>query len=208
MVNPAVNSALRSAIDLALRNDVPKATITTALKKYTEATDANLRRHLFECRLYCKVYTVITFYTANLIQTRMQINTAMRKHNADQTKVKHIFTERGVINAIVRPTINETTIEDDCTTDAIECGANDVDVFDVAQRYVTFFCEPETLLGVKTGLERMGYQIENSDIVYEPSQTVLISAAERADYEKFKEKLNAIDGFDDIFDNVADETDG
>lgn len=131
----------------------------------------------------------------------------MRKHNADQTKVKHIFAERGVINAIVRPTIQETNIEDDCTTDAIECGANDVDVFDVAQRYVTFFCEPETLLGVKTQLERLGYQVENSDIVYEPSQMALISAAERVDYEKFKEKLMAIDGFDDVFDNIADDAD-
>lgn len=205
-LNPTVNSTLRSAIDLAIHNEVPKATITTALKKYTESADnANLRRHLFECRLYGKVFTVFAYYTANLAQTKIKINTALRKHNADQTRVKHIFTERGLINAVIRSNINETSMEDDCTTDAIECSANDVEIFDVTNRYVTFFCDADALPAVRMKLAKMGYQIENSDIVYEPSQTVSISKQEQLDYGKFKERLNSIEGFDDIFDNIAND---
>lgn len=200
---------MRSAVDIALKNNVPRVTIQAALKKLKECADeANLRRHVFECRLYKRVVVVFTYYSTNLAQTRIPLGTVFRKHNAELVKVKHLFNEKGYVDAQVRPGVNETNIEDDCTTDAIECGATDVHIHDAAQQQVTFYCEPDAVVDVRQRLEKLGYQIENSDVFFEPLNLIGISDKEKVDYEKFKERLRSIEGFDDVFDNIeGDEKD-
>lgn len=205
--NPETNSILRSTIDIALKYNVPRATIQSALKKMKECPDeANMRRHVFECRLYQKVFVVFTYYTINLGTTRVPLGTAFRKHNAELIKIRHMFEEKGYVDALVPPRVNESNIEDDCTTDAIECGASDVHVHNAAERQVTFYCEPNAVVGVRQNLEKLGYQIENSDISFDAHKLVRISKKEKLDYDKFMERLRAIEGFDDVFDNI--ESDG
>lgn len=206
--NPAINSALRSAVEEALRRDVSNSTIQTTLKKCSQMTDDQLiKRQLFELRLYNKVFVVFVIYTTNLAQAKIQLGTIFRKHKADVTNTKHMFTERGVIDAIARPEVRASHFEDDCTTDAIECGADDVEIHDAAKRQLTFICDPVEINRVKQKITALGYQIEYCERSYIPNTIVTINEAEKLDYAKFQDKLEAIDGFDDIFDNIEDDED-
>lgn len=189
-----------------MKNYVPKATIQAALKKASETPNAgSLQRHYFECRLYGRVFIIFAYCTTNLAQTKILLNTIFRKHNAELMRTRHVFEERGVIDAIARPEIDGATLEDDVTSDAIECGADDVHIFDGDKRLVTFFCEPRTMVAVRGALEKRGYQIEGSEWVFDIENRVQLNEAERNDYAKFNAKLNSIDGFDCIYDNVADD---
>lgn len=205
--NPELNTTLRNAIEEAQRRDVPKSTIQNLLKKLVETKDkTNFQRHLFEGKLYRKLCVVISIYTDSLAHTKIQIATVFRKHLVDAANTKRLFIERGVINVIARDGINTETIEDDCLSDAIECGAEDIEVFNAIERQVTFFCEPKEFLKVRQKLTAAGHKIEHSEIEFFPNaQLVQLAEAELKDYKKFKTKLENIEGFDEVYDNLDDD---
>lgn len=206
--NPAINPVLKSAIDEAINRNVPASTIKTVLKKLSETPDTSkVHRHLYEGRLFGKVFLVIAVYTENLAQTRAQLGSPFKKHGFSINNTKHLFTERGVIEASVRPEIRDDHFEDDCLNDAVECGAEDVEVHDVAQRQVTFYCEPNEFASVKQKLIKCGYKIIDSECVFFwESPTVKLTEEETKNYQQFKERLSqGVDGFDTVYDNVEDE---
>lgn len=206
--NTESNLRLRTAIESAIKKGVLKTTIQMALKKLKENPDASqLQRHIFECRVYNKVFMIAVYYTVNWGLTKSLVGNAFRRHNAEIIKTTHLFDEKGYINGIVRSGVNTENMQDDCETDAIETGANEVYIEDVADRQVTFYCEPQVpyINGVRQQLEKLGYKIEESGISYEPHNLVAINVKEQLDYTKFREKLEAIDGFDELFDNIEDD---
>lgn len=202
--NPEHNSTLRNAIEEAQKRDVPKATIQNLLKKLSETKDKSaFQRHLFEGKLYKKLFVVIAIYTDSLAHSKIQIATVFRKHLVDATNTKRLFIERGVFNVIARDGIKPENIEDECLSDAIECGAEDIEVFNAKERQVTFFCDPREFPKVRQKLSALGHRIEHSEIEFFPNtQLVQLAESELKDYEKFKLKLQNIDGFDEVYDNL------
>lgn len=205
--NPELNSTLRNAIEEAQRRDVPKTTIQNLLKKLTETKDkTNFQRHLFEGKLYKKLYVVISIYTESLAHTKIQIATIFRKHLVESSNSKRLFDERGILNVIARDGISPENIEDECLSDAIEFGAEDIEVFNAQQRQVTFLCDPREFNKVRQKLTAAGHKIENSEIEFFPNtQLIQLSEGELKDYKKFKTKLENIEGFDGVYDNLDDD---
>lgn len=181
------------------------------MKKLSEAKDkANYQRQLFEGRLYKKLYFIASVYTDSVAHTRIQMATPYKKHLAENTNTKRLFIERGVCNVIARDGISADNFEDECLNDAIECGAEDIEVYDVAERQVTFFCDPRELLKVRQKLTAAGHNVEQSELVFCPTpstQLVQLSDAEVADYKKFKDRLTLVEGFDGIYDNAENDDD-
>lgn len=183
-------------------------TIKTTLKRLSETPDTSkLHRHLFEGRLYSKLFLVIAVYTENLALTRNQLANIFKKHKFETNTTKHLFNEQGVIGALVKPTINMDSIEDECLNDAVESGAEDIEVHDAKERQVTFFCDPNEIVKVKQKLSSLGHEIVHSECVFEPKiPAANLSEAEIANYDLFKEKLRSmVDGFDEIYANLDEE---
>lgn len=209
--NPDLNSTLQNAIDEARRRDVPQATIQGYLKKLAETKDkSQLQRHVFEGRVYKKLNFIAVIYTDKLAHVRVQLATIYRKHLIETVNVKRFFNERGVFNVIARDGIDITNFDDQCLTDAIECGAEDVEVFNVDERKVTFFCNSHEYLKVRHKLSTIGHKIDHSECMFLPNTNcnlVQLNEAELKDYKRIKEKLTEIDGFDEIYDNLENDDD-
>lgn len=208
--NPTINTALRSAIDRAIDRNVPQSTIKVVLKKLSETPDTSkMIRHLWEGRLYGKLFLVIAIYTDNLALARNQLSVPFKKHNFTMNNTKHLFKERGVIDALARSDIRVDHFEDDCLNDAIECGAEDVEIHDVNQQQVTFYCEPIEFVKVKQKLTSAGYKIVDAECVFAwEAPTVKLNEDESKNYEHFKDRLQqGVDGFDTIYDNLDDDDD-
>lgn len=205
--NPDINPMLRSAIDEALRRYVPKATVTLFLKKMSDSKDKTaIQRYIFEGRLFKRMYVVISIFADNYALTKIQMATVFRKHLVEQIQAKRMFNERGVFNVIARDGISIENIEEECLNDAVECGADDIEVYNATERQVTFFCDPKDFLKVRHKLSTAGHKIEQSECAFFPNnKLVQLTEAELKDYNKFKERLLAIDGFDEIYDNVEDD---
>lgn len=65
-----------------------------------------------------------------------------------------------------------------------------------------FLCDPTYIDKVKNKAENLGYSIEHSEHAFFPKSTVKLSPDAMDAYERLKEKLKAIDGVEDIYDNV------
>lgn len=205
--NPKLNTALRSAIDDALRQDIPNSTIQNFLKKQLDKSNtAKLGRYVFEVRV-SNVYAVFTVFTDNLTLAKMQLNTVLRKARVIQTDTRHMFDERGTITVTAGSNVKPDDLEEHCMNDAIECGAEDVEIDDVESKQATFFCAPSDFDKVKQKLSAAGYNSVNAEIAFYPKQAITISEADREHYENFKERVKTVDGFDEIYDNISVEDD-
>ncbi|XP_061387332.1 probable transcriptional regulatory protein Teth514_1449 [Musca vetustissima] len=201
--DPNLNTELKSVIEEALRKNMPMATIQNNLKKFT-ASKSQLKKYRQDVRYKQKVFMVCTIYTDNFAQLKMDMSTILRKGGGVQIDAGHLFEDFGLIQATVdkaRMAAGES-LEDRATEDAIESGAEDVEIMDNETGAVNFVCKPEGINGVRKALENKGYTVVNTEHIYTPLNTVTLSPEEKADYQKFVDKLKEIQGIEDIYDNI------
>lgn len=199
---------LKGAVEEAKRRDIPKVTIQNFLKKLSDDKDKTVyQRHLFEGKLYKKLFFIVTIYTDNVSRSKIHIATPFKKHLVEAANnTKRLFTERGIINAIARDGIGMDNFDDECLNDALECGAEDIEVGDVTKKQVTFLCNANEFLKVRQKLTAAGHQIEHSECAFFPNTNLAqLNDSELADYKKFKDRLLLIDGFDNIYDNLEND---
>uniref|UniRef100_A0A1I8Q9M2 Transcriptional regulatory protein n=1 Tax=Stomoxys calcitrans TaxID=35570 RepID=A0A1I8Q9M2_STOCA len=204
--DPALNSELKSVIDEALRKNMPMASIQNNLKKFT-VSKTQLKKYRLDVRFKQKVFMVLTVYTDNFAQLKMDLSTALRKGGAVQIDAGHLFEDFGLIQAYLDKVHFKSAaeLEDRATEDAIECGAEDVEVMDGEAGAVNFICKPEGINGVRKAFENKGYVVHNTEHIYTPLNTVTLTSDEKVAYEKFVDKLKEIQGIEDVYDNVEME---
>ncbi|XP_049536966.1 probable transcriptional regulatory protein Teth514_1449 [Anopheles darlingi] len=199
--NPAVNNVLRAAIDEALKKNMPNATIQGILKKCT-AQSVELKKYTVEIKALDQVNIICVLYTDRFAQLKMEMATILRKNFALFFDTMHAFDERGFIEAIPPPEVTNDQLDSVCTDHAIETGAEDIEVMDESNRLVRFLCEARVVDQVRKELEKLNYSVEHTEQAYFPKSTIKLNADAMLAYEKLKEKLKAMDGVEDIYDNV------
>lgn len=203
--NPQNNSTLRSIIEEALRKKMPNTTIQNTLKKYSEPNAIKLTKFFYDLRVLGKVYMVCALYTENVTKTKQDILAIIKKFSGTQTEARPMFDEQGVIEVVVPPemaSLDEAALEEKCTDDAIECGAEEVEVVDFTNKLATFICNANELNRVRSQLEKLGYVIESNEHVLLPKNPISLTGPELEKLELLKSKLKTVEGVQEIFDNV------
>ncbi|XP_050070772.1 probable transcriptional regulatory protein Teth514_1449 [Anopheles maculipalpis] len=199
--NPAVNNVLRAAIDEALKRNMPNATIQGILKKCTTQS-VELKKYTLEIKALDQVNVICVLYTDRFAQLKMEMATILRKNFALFFDTMHAFDERGFVEAIAPADVKSDNLLSVCTDHAIETGAEDIEVMDENNRLIRFLCDPRDLDKVKKELEKLNYCVEHSEHAFFPKSTIKLNAEALEAYEKLKEKLKAMEGVEDIYDNV------
>lgn len=205
--DPAMNSKLASIIQEALRRNMPMATITNNLKKFKE-NPSQLKRHDVEIKFMSKVFLVAKYVTENLSILTSSVNIITRKEKkAVQTNIRIMFNEIGIIQASNSSGDFKTPeeFEEKVTEHAIECDAQEVEDVDFATKTATFTCNPQHIDRVKTSLLKLGYNIEYSEDIFIPLNTVTLTDDERKQYDALLKRLTQLEGFEKIYDNVEVE---
>ena len=83
--------------------------------------------------------------------------------------------------------------EDTVMEDALEAGADDVEV---AEETATIYTQPGDLEAVRTYLEERNYDMPSADIIMKPSNTIEITDVETA--QKLMKLIDALDDNDDV----------
>lgn len=201
--NPAVNATLRAAIDEALKKNMPNSTIQGILKKFASQQSAvQLKKYTVEMKAFDQINLICVLYTDRFTQLKMEMATTLRKNFSKFSEVKHMFDEHGYVEAIVSGSKTGDDLLSVCTEDAIEAGAEDVEVMNEESKLVRFLCDPNEIDRVRTQLEKLGYTVEHSEHAFFAKSTIKLNPDASEAYEKLKEKLQAIDGVEDLYDNV------
>ena len=198
--NPALNSQLKSVIEIALKNSMPNSKVTDVIKKYNKS-DAELKRVPLEIKVLNKIYVVAVIFTDNLTYAKNQISTILRKSNAAFAESRKLFDEKGLIEVLAPADVTGDLLEH-ATDVAIECGAEDVEMIDDQERRLLFVCHPQSIYAVCKKITEHGFSVQGTDFTFYPKSMVATTEADRAGYKIFYDKLKAFDGIEEIFDNM------
>ncbi len=201
--DPEGNATLATAVQKARDQSMPKDNIQRAIDRGTgEGSDgASIDRILYEGYGPGGVAILVDALSDNRNRTGSEIRHAFDRNGGslgEPNSVAWNFEKRGVV--IVD---GERYGEDDVIV-AIDAGAEDVVEDGSALRVLA---APGDLTGVRTALEEAGVEVDSSDVVMEPKNTVAIEESDAARLLRLMEALEDHDDVDAVHANfdISDE---
>jgi YebC/PmpR family DNA-binding regulatory protein len=197
--NPDTNFRLRLAIDKAREFNMPKDNIERAIKRGTgELKDAALEEIIYEAMGPGGVMMLIKTTTDNRNRTLGEIKTILTKNSGkfgEAGSAMWNFRKVGNINITVPKGADPYEIE----MKAIDAGAEDTLY---SGDIITTYTRVEDFQMARENLEKEGFAIESSELVYAPLQKTELSENDKLDYEKLLESLDEQDDVEEIYDNL------
>lgn len=182
--DPDTNPSLRLAIERARGVNMPKDNIERAIQKATGTLEGgNYEEVTYEGYGPGGVAIIVEVLTNNRNRTAAEVRHAFNKNggNLGETgSVSYLFERKGYI-AILK---DNNMDEDELTLEAIEAGAEDINVHD---EVFEIYTEPSHFTHVRDHLVNAGFAYEEAEITLIPTTTCTLE-------EKNEEKmLNLID---------------
>ncbi len=199
--NPDTNFKLRLAIDRARAFNMPRENIDRAIQRGTgELKDGSqIEELVYEGFAPGNIALIIRASTENKNRTVGDIRSTLTKNGGKLVptgSISFLFEEVGEIRIEMLP--KEL---DAAELAAIEAGAKDIEYNQREQTLFVFVAVPE-LRSAQESLEKTGYSVADSSIVFRPNERVRIETSARERLESLLEKLNDLDDVDEIYDNA------
>ena len=196
--DPNANPRLRTAIQAAKDQNMPKDNIERAIKKGAgELEGVSYTDFTFEGYGQDGVAILVEGTTDNMNRTAPEIKHLFGKHGGNMGApgcVAWMFKKRGVVHIPA-----EGTTEDKVMEAALEAGAEDIVNDGEAFRVM---CEPGELEDVRAAIEKGGIKVESSSIENIPDNTVAVA---EANVPKLLKLLELLEEHDDVTSVSANE---
>ena len=198
--DPDMNPALRTVIDKARADNMPNDNIERAIKKATGTLDgANYEEVTYEGYGPGGVAVIVEVLTDNRNRTAAEVRHAFSRNggNLGETGcVSFMFDRKGYIVIL-----NEDgqIDEDELTLEAIDAGADDIEVEDGAFEIYT---APENFLEVSEHLRNQGYELEEAEISMIPQNFSQIDSDNEAKMLKMIDMLEEDEDVQDVHHNL------
>jgi len=201
--DPAMNLALRYAIDKAREINMPRDNIERAVKKGTgELGGAQIEHLVYEVYAPGGVAVMIECVTDNRNRTASEIRNLVEKNGATMAAmnaVAHMFQRKGVITVSA-----EAADEDRVMEIALEAGADDV-VTDQGVHEVT--CHPDRFEDVATAFETADIKTETAKVEPVPHTTIPLDVATASKVLRLMTLLDEQEDVNEVYANfdISDE---
>lgn len=187
------NSALRIAIDQSRKANMPKENIDRAIKRGSGADGSRIEEVVYEAMGPGGVAMMIACATDNTNRTLTDIKTILKKNNGKFVPSGSVAFQFDYVGYIV----TKPADHDQAEMTAIEAGADDVFSEDDT---IVIITKPQELHAV---LGKITDPLLEAKLVYNATQTVLLSDTDRVAYNLLYDLLDGLDDVVEIFDNVA-----
>jgi len=190
--DPGGNPRLRSALDKARENNMPKENMERAVKKGTgELEGVNYEEITYEVYGPGGAALIVEVMTDNINRTVAEMRTILNKHNGNLGKtgaVSYKFDRKGVIEIS-----REGTNEDQLMEAALELGAEDIKTED--EEMFEVHTTPSDLLTITDALKEKKFHVKSSEVQMLPKSRVTITGR---DAEVAWKLYNLLDDHDDV----------
>ena len=196
------NPRLRTAVDKAKNDNMPKDTIERAIKKGTGDLDGvNYEEGMFEGYGPGGVAVIVEFMTDNRTRTVADVRHIFSKHNGNlgvSGSVAFLFDRKGLI-AFSTENDFDTIFEA-----ALEAGAEDVKDEGDAYEVIT---EPDTFMEVRDAIGAAGLKWETAEVTMIPQNMVKLEGKQADQMLKMMDKLEDNDDVQNVYANfdISDE---
>ena len=195
--DPDMNARLRSAIQSARSENMPKENIERAIDKSEVNADSNFENIRYEGFGPNKISVIVETLTDNRNRTASNIRTLFQKNGgslATQGSVSHNFQQLGIIKIDKSEISNDKMFELAIEAGADECFSNG--------DYHQIQCDKSEIYNVKKKLEKNINNFLSTDIEWMPINNIEISKEEKDDAVKFLEILEDDDDVQNIYTNL------
>jgi len=194
----STNARLSLAIDNAKANNMPKDNIERAIKKGVGDVDggSSYTEVIYEGYGPGGVAYLVEASTDNINRTVGEIRHLFSKHGGNlgmSGSVAYLFEQKGVILLN-----NEKMDADQLILDAIDAGAEDVDVNEI----IEITTSRGDLYSVRQQLENKGYTIQSAELQRIASTSVAVSEEDALLNFKLMDKLEDNDDVANVFSNM------
>jgi YebC/PmpR family DNA-binding regulatory protein len=194
----STNARLSLAIDNAKANNMPKDNIERAIKKGVGDVDGgnSYTEVIYEGYGPGGVAYLVEASTDNINRTVGEIRHLFSKHGGNlgmSGSVAYLFEQKGVILLN-----NEKMDADQLILDAIDAGAEDVDVNEI----IELTTSRGDLYSVRQQLENKGYTIQSAELQRIASTSVAVSDEDALLNFKLMDKLEDNDDVANVFSNM------
>lgn len=183
------NPRLGLAVDKAKSANMPKDNIERAIKRGTgELEGGQLEENLYEAYGPNGIGILIEVVTDNRNRAIADVRHIVSKNGgnmAESGAVGWQFTRKGYI------AITDEVDEDELFLVAAEAGADDVQFGEATEIYA----ELDVFQDVQKALRQSGYRLEEANLIYDPNNTIELSAEETMQVMKF---IEAVEELDDV----------
>jgi len=185
--NLETNSSLRKLVEEALAQNVPKASVDKMVKR-SNLNEELASEHIVEIRGPGRVGIIVECLVKSKGLIPVKLNPILRKHGSQEEKgILNMFDKKGVILA----TISKDKTFDDVETDAIEVGAEEVNLIDEETRTVEFVTQEDDFSQVKGSLTKAGYDCQDASIAFIPNVEITPNGLERKMLDKMVDLMMA-----------------
>lgn len=201
--DPAANPRLRTAIDKAKGENMPKDNIERAIKKGTGGMEGVVYEEImYEGYGPGGVAVLVEVMTDNRNRTVAEVRSIFTKANGNMGEtgcVAWMFDKKGLINY-------DKSVDFDALFEAaLEAGADDVVEEDEQVEVIT---EPSAFIEVREALEAKGFKHQNAEITMIPQTQIVLEGKQAESMLKMMDKLEDCDDVQNVyanFDISADE---
>jgi YebC/PmpR family DNA-binding regulatory protein len=192
--DPASNTTLRLAVAKAKEANMPKDNIEKAIKRGTgEIEGGELVDAIYEAYGPHSVGILIEVVTDNRNRAIADVRHAVSKYGGNMAEAGAVswqFKRKGYIS------ITDPVDQDELFMVAAEAGADDVQFSDgVTEIYVDI----SAFRAVQEALESAGYRMEESSLIYDPSNRVELSQSESLQVINLIEHIEELDDVQNVF---------
>ncbi len=191
--DPDTNAKLKDVISKAKSNNMPNDTIMRSIKKASGDTNAdNYEDIVYEGYGPKGIAVIVETLTDNRNRTAADMRHYFDKFGGNLGTsgcVMFMFDQKGVIVIENTDSINEEKI----MMDALEAGADDVDMQDDCFEITT---APSDFSAVRDAIEGLGYEIAQAEIQYVPQTEVTLT--EEGDIKNMEKLIDHLEDCDDV----------
>ncbi len=197
------NTRLRTAVNTAKAQNMPKDNIARAIKRGTgELEGVNYEEMTYEGYGPGGVAVMVSILTDNKNRAVAEVRHTFTKHNGNLGEtgcVSWLFDNKGYM------TVDKSSItEDELMELALDAGADDVqdegDVFAI-------YTDPSEFDNVKEALDAKGVKFESAEITMIPQNTVKLEGKKAEQMLKLMDRLEDSDDIQNVYANfdIADD---
>ena len=192
------NPSLRTAVDKAKAENMPKDNIERAIKKGTgELEGGELEEITYEAYAPHGVAMLIQCLTDNRNRTLSDVRRVFNKHGgnlAEQGAVGWMFDQKGYL------TVSAEGVDgDEVFMAALEAGADDVQISDDV---IEIYTAPADLHTVRSALETAGYKVDETELGQFPKNEIELSVSDTLSIMNIVDMVEESDDVDKVFTNL------
>ncbi|MGI6073351.1 MAG: YebC/PmpR family DNA-binding transcriptional regulator [Fermentimonas sp.] len=198
--DPDSNPRLRVLIQTAKKENMPKENVERAIKRATDKDSGDYKEVVYEGYGPHGIAIVIETATDNTTRTVANIRSYFNKHGGSlgtSGSLEFLFDHKCVFKIEKSNNIDLESLE----LELIDYGVDEVETEDDS---IILYGEFTSYADIQNYLEQNGYEIISAEFERIPTDTKVLSDADREDIEKLIEKFEEDDDVQNVFHNMEE----